>query len=347
MAVWTGTTLIARWRSLTGRGSTNDISDVDVLAAINRYYQEHFPLEIDLHEIEADYTAEAVVSDDGEFDLAFTTLDLNQPITVNGMYQLVFHHDPQRFFTKYPENRDEDYITPPTLAIGVSSAAAVLNAAFKFKMANWTYPKATAETALSGSTVPQNTYGAWLLAIDVDGAITVTAAADNATGYATAALAVNGIVLPGSTYAAMGFVTAINTAAGGFIPGTTLLSAATVTDTYTDGNPQLRNIPSDACIANGKLYIRPKPMDTYLIRAAASLTAPSALEAATSPPDESWGVAISTGSAIKWLAEVGDTSRAAELIGDANVIGTHNYNIKMLNRKRIFQDSERETYRSF
>jgi hypothetical protein len=342
---WTGTTLIAKWRELTGLGSTDDISDVNVLAAINAYYQDDFPLEISLHRILGDWTADATATDDGEYTLADADLDIKKPIMANE-FAMTFWHNVDLFFDKHPINANEDYTTLPTLLIGSVDNAAVLNAAFKYKIGDWIYDKASAETALSGDNVPQSTFGAWLLSVDVDGTVLITAADTNATGYATAALAVQGITLPGSTYAIMGFVTAIDTS-GAFVPGTTALTGGGVTATFTDGNPQLRNIPVDCCIYSGNLVVRPKPFDQYRITARASLTSPTALQAGTSPSDDKWGDAIATGSALKSLVEIGNITRATEIMGDAEAIGSHAYNLKNLNRKKVRQDSNREAIRTW
>jgi len=341
---WTGATLDAKFRAITGRGSTDDISTAAVLAIINDYYQEDFPFEIDTHKFLADWTAAATVSDAGEYTLADSDLDLNQPITADGG-ELQLIYNVADFFRNFPIMGNEYFTTAPTLAIG-TTASKVLCAAFKYKLLDWTYSKASTETALSGEDVPQDTYGAWLLSLDDEGAITVTEAADNVTGYATAALAVNGIVLPGSSQAIMGFVTAISSS-GAFSPGTTLLNALTVTDTYTDGNPGLRGIPTCACITDGKLFIRPKPMDDFSLRAKSSLSAPTALTAGTAPVDEAWGMAIATGAAMKYLNDIGNSERVAEILGDASSIGTHAYYINRINRKKLFQESERQTKRSW
>lgn len=341
---WTGATIVAKFRELTGRSSTEDISAVDALAAINHYYQENFPFEANVHVFLDDYTNEIVATDSGEYSLADSVLDLNPPWTANN-FDLRYYHNSVEFFTVYPVNQSEHFITSPTLAVGTTSTK-VLCAAFKYVLAGTTYAKASAETALSGDTVPQNKYGAWLLSVDDEGTITITEADDNATGYATAALAVQAITLPGADQAIMGFVTAINTG-GTFVPGTTELDAETVTDTYTDGNPQLRNIPAAACIAKGKLFIRPKPYDTFLVRAVASLETPTALTTSSSPTDAAWGPAIATGAAIRYLSEKGDTEKAAAINGKAEITGTHQYNLKIINRKRILQDADRQAERSF
>jgi hypothetical protein len=343
---WTGTTLLALWRTLTGRGSTDDISDADALVIINDYYQEDFPFEVHDHQIEADWTVQGLPTDNGEYTIADTELELGEPITANE-FDLVLYQDKQQFFEDYPENEDEDFITSPTLAIGTTPQN-VLNAACKFQIGDNIYDLASAETALSGDDVPQNTYGAWLLSVDVDGTITITAASSNGTGYANAALAIAGITLPGAAYADLGFVTAINSG-GAFSPGTTALDAGTVTDTYTDGDPTLRNIPAACCLANGNLVVRPKPNDQFLIRAKCSFTSGSAITAGTSPTNEHHGMAIALGSAIKFLTRVGDMEKVAELLGPttADIPGTFRYHKTVINRKRSRQQRNRQIARNW
>lgn len=340
---WALSDIRARWRTHTGRSSVDDITDVNVNSRINDFMQMHLPFEVSLGSMESDWTQETSAVDNGDYSIAETDLDLNEPITANGDALNVIQ-DKVAFFTKYPVNQDEGFITAPTLAIG-STASNVANAAFKYLISGWTYPKAAvaAGTALSGSTVPQNKYGAWLVEIDSAGTITITGATDNATGYATAALAVNGLPSGSGTKIVMGYVTAINTA-GTFIPGTTLLSAATVTDTYTDGNPDLRSAPADVCIAGGKLYVRPKPDDIYLIRAHLSLSRPTSLSGDTiTPVDSVLGAFIAIGSAVEYLAELGEYERVQELTGEDKIPGTYLYLKKIVNRKLYKQQIERRS----
>jgi len=343
---WALSDIRAKVRLLSGRGSTDDITNNNVDLEINRYYQEDFPVDIRADAALADYTKEIVVSDSGEYSLADTVLDLNSPWTAN-QYDLELYNDRERFFADYPVNDGEQFITQPTLAIGSGDSTKVKCAAFSFRIAEWTYDKASAETALSGDTVPQSKYGAWMLSVDADGAVTITEADANATGYATPGLAVNGIPSVGADQAIMGFVTAINTG-GTFIPGTTdLATGGTVTATYTDGDPGLRNIPAAACVTDGKLFIRPKPMDKYLVRAKSSLSAPATLSGSATAVDETWGPLIACGAAIRILAERADTTRAAEVFGDVNIAGTYEYHRLRIIKKRIKQDSNRECQRSW
>ena len=86
--------------------------------------------------------------------------------------------------------------------------------------------------ALEAVTVPQNLYGAWALDVGIDGVVDVWPASDNATGYASANVAVYGIPDPEPDHVRLGVLTVISSDAAGFIAGTTLLDAAAVTDVY-------------------------------------------------------------------------------------------------------------------
>ena len=138
-----------------------------------------------------------------------------------------------------------DYmVSKPGLAIG-STATAVSNVAFDYQITGVRYSKAAvaAGTAPGNDVIPQSTYGAVALDIDVDGSITVVEAADNSTGYASAALAIAGCAAVASEKARMGYVTATKSD-GAFTFGTTDLDAANVTATYTDGDTAFEAIGS-------------------------------------------------------------------------------------------------------
>ncbi len=126
-------------------------------------------------------------------------------------------------------------VTKTVLAIG-STDTAVSNAAFEYTSLGVQYSKAavTAGTAPGNDVVPQSTYGAVAFDIDAAGTITAVEAAANATGYATAALAIAGIADAASGSARMGTVTATKSD-GAFTFGTTALDAANTTVAYTDG----------------------------------------------------------------------------------------------------------------
>lgn len=124
----------------------------------------------------------------------------------------------------------------PGLAIG-STPANVANVAFDYQINGVRYTKAAvvAGTAPGNDVVPQNTYGAVALDIDAAGTITVAEAAANATGYASAALAIAGIPAVASGKSRMGTVSVIRTS-GAFTFGTTSLADGDTTEVYTDSD---------------------------------------------------------------------------------------------------------------
>jgi hypothetical protein len=123
------------------------------------------------------------------------------------------------------------------LAVGTSAATAVKNtAAIEFDIAGTGYSKAVAETAPGNDVIPQGKFGGVGFEIGVDGTIHAMEAADNATGYDTAALALaaaQAVALTDANHTRIGYVTA-SKSDGDFTFGTTELSAANTTVAYTD-----------------------------------------------------------------------------------------------------------------
>ncbi len=145
-------------------------------------------------------------------------------------------------------------ITASALAIGTTKPN-VANGACTVSVGGVraTIAAVAAGTALSGSNVPQNLYGAWAIDVTAADAKSITAADDNVTGYATAALAIADIPAVAKDKARLGVVTAISDT-GVFDPGTTDLDDAAVTDTYTDADlKDETNYPYMTLRANGVL----------------------------------------------------------------------------------------------
>lgn len=128
-------------------------------------------------------------------------------------------------------------ISDPGLAIG-SDTTAVSTDAFEYIISGTVYAKAAVDagTKPGNDVVPQNKYGAVALDIGTDGTIDVIEAADNATGYDTAALAIAAIPAVAASHVRLGTVTAIKTD-GAFTFGTTALNAANSTVAYTSVTP--------------------------------------------------------------------------------------------------------------
>jgi hypothetical protein len=135
-------------------------------------------------------------------------------------------------------------VSKPVLAIG-STPANVANAAFTYQINGVQYSKAAvaAGTAPGNDVIPQAKYGAAALDIDAAGTITVAEAATNATGYATAALAIAGIPAVASGKARMGTVTATKSD-GAFTFGATALNVANSTVAYIDALTAFQTIDS-------------------------------------------------------------------------------------------------------
>jgi hypothetical protein len=136
-----------------------------------------------------------------------------------------------------------DYPTSKTTLNVGSTPANVSNAEFYYVVGGVQYTKAAvaAGTAPGNDIIPQNKYGAVALDINNAGTITVAEAADNSTGYASAALALAGIPAVASGKARMGTVSVIRTA-GAFTFGTTSLSDGDTTVVYTDGETHFEAI---------------------------------------------------------------------------------------------------------
>ncbi len=310
MKTWTLSEIRQEFRDRTGRPSTTQISDSAINDLINEYYVNDFPTVSGLDDFKGDFSQLLLPTDSGIYSLSADILRLLNPMTIDGQ-RIKAYYDKQNFFDDYPQD-NQQYITSPTLSIGTSNPAYVKNAAFGYKANNGRYSKASAETALSGSSVPQNKYGAWCLKIDENGTITCYEADNNAIGYSSASQAIDGLPAEDGNTCFMGYVTAINTA-GEFIAGATELSAAGVTATYTDGLVSGRGVPESVLISQNKLYFEPKPNDVYAF-ACPSIEKPTALSGDTDVlADARWGEAIALGTSIKYLMVNGQTQKAQEL----------------------------------
>jgi len=323
---WIGSEICSLVRKLAARPDTDQLSDGDILNKINDYYQNVFPLLVDVPLLRGWHSQETAVNDSGKYTIAASVLRLKEPMMINGE-QIQFHQDETRFFSEYPrtDGGTAFNITAPSLAIGSSNKAHVANSAFKYDIDGHSYSKSAVETALSGDSVPQNKYGAWRLDVDSDGTISITAADNNSTGYATPAFAVDGLASESSSEACMGFVIVVNTS-GSFVPGTTELDATGVSTTYADGKYSDRNRPLDALIGgDGYLYLRPKPDDIYLFEAP-KVIKPDALTESTAPLDVRWGPVIAYGTAIQIKTEHGEATEDVKVSVYKGYLDTLNLN---------------------
>lgn len=319
------------------------IGDQSVAAAtcrkhINDYYQHQFPEDADVDDLKSFFSQATSAHDDGDYDLAQTDLKLLKPVTCDDT-EIRFIIDHELFFRLYPDQ--EQYKTAPGLVIGTSDKAKVKHDDFTYEINGYGYEKSSSEITLSGSTIPQNKYGAFSFKIDTDGTITVAEASDNATGYDTPAKAALGLGYSDSSSAFMGYLIVMSTDSGGFVPGTTDLNDSAVTDYYTDGRFENRQKPEAITVFNNQVYARPKADDIYLIKAP-SLIRPAAMEDDGSPEDIKWGPAIALGAAIYYLTEVTRDRERAEQLEPA-----FDTRMNSIRDKSLSQLTEQEVERSF
>jgi len=325
---WTLAEMRTRWRKYTGRSTTGQISDSDVNDLINDYYVNHFSNDAQVDEFDTFFTQALSATDDGIYDIDQSVDRFDDPVTINGN-QIRFFRDREAFFsdlhlhhhhghhhhflslmtlhnTHFRKFEDEQFITAPTLVIGSSDSKKVKNSAFSYNIDNFAYSKVSSEVDLTGSAVPQGTYGAWSLKIDENGDITVAEATENSTGYATPRKALEALDNSDSDSAYMGYVTVIKSD-GAFTPATTALDAANVTATFTDGRFEGRTTPISALLYGQKLYVFPKPNDIYQFKALQIADRPTALSDSDAVADLKWGPAIALQAAILYMESKEET----------------------------------------
>lgn len=120
-------------------------------------------------------------------------------------------------------------------AVGIGSTVTnVATGAFTFDIAGAGYTKAAvaAGTAPGNDVIPSGKYGAVALDVGVNGTIDAIEAADNASGYDSAALAIAGLPAVEAAHTRLGTVTVVKSD-GDFTFGTTALSDANTTVAYT------------------------------------------------------------------------------------------------------------------
>ncbi len=328
---WNIAQLVQRFRDDTGRSQAGDISDEDVRKLINDYYVNYFGSDTGVDEFNTFFTQALSATDDGVYDLAQNIDRLDDPVTINGN-PIVFYRDRELFFTgnhlhghhhrfsgflttlhssHFHKFEDEQFITAPTLVIGTDTTK-VKHSDFDYLINDFAHSKASSEVDLTGDAIPQDKFGAWSLRIDEDGDITVTAAADNATGYLTPRLALEALTSSDSDTAYMGYVTVIKSD-GTFTPTTTALNASNVTATFTDGRFENRSTPISALLYGQQLFVHPKPNDIYQLKALSISDRPTALDTNDVLADPKHGPAVAHGTALKFLALRAGQERIAEL----------------------------------
>lgn len=125
----------------------------------------------------------------------------------------------------------------PALAIGSGDKTAVAHATFYYMINGVIYAKTADGAGIEpgNDVIPDGLFGAVAFDIGIDGTIHAIEASANATGYASAVLAVAGIPAVASAHVRMGVVTAKDVGEA-FTFGTTALDHEGATVAFTDGS---------------------------------------------------------------------------------------------------------------
>lgn len=102
---WTVTQITSLFRDLTGRKSSNQISDADILTRLNHYFQYIFPGEAGVSEFKGWYTFNTA-DGTGSQALPETVTEITGPAYVDDD-PVTFWTDVKRFYEEYPH----DYTT--------------------------------------------------------------------------------------------------------------------------------------------------------------------------------------------------------------------------------------------
>ncbi|ACL05661.1 hypothetical protein Dalk_3975 [Desulfatibacillum aliphaticivorans] len=105
---WNLSQIKAKVRKLTGRPDAGQLSEEDLLQAVNQYYVNMLPQEANVLEMQTWREISLTSSDDGEYSLEASDLALAAPFTVTDQDGAVFPldrlTDPALFFRRYPES---------------------------------------------------------------------------------------------------------------------------------------------------------------------------------------------------------------------------------------------------
>lgn len=133
------------------------------------------------------------------------------------------------------------------VGIGTTVQKVRSNATISYLIAGEFKSKASTDDlwTLSGTTITDGNFNKYLLCLDTSGAASIVEGTQGASAGA--------VVLPAypSAKSVVGMLT-VQTVGATFVPGTTALDAATVTDTYFDGAPDELLTAGPATLATGK-----------------------------------------------------------------------------------------------
>jgi len=112
---WTLANIRTKVRRLTGRLSSNQLSDAEILDYVNEFYQQTLLAELDLREFNSWWEFNTTVDDEDYTLTAATDYIIGEPIYVKGN-EIAFYTDPITFYRDYPQTYNDE-----TLATGDGS----------------------------------------------------------------------------------------------------------------------------------------------------------------------------------------------------------------------------------
>jgi hypothetical protein len=116
---WNLTAIRSKVRHLTGKRSTNQLSQTDLDTYINTYYRDIFPLRVQPRELWQYNTTFTTTADQGEDDLPSDVLvpgtDWRVDTSSSGLVELWFTYDKDTFFGLYPDRAGSSNQQPETV----------------------------------------------------------------------------------------------------------------------------------------------------------------------------------------------------------------------------------------
>jgi len=106
---WTLASIRTKVRRLSGRLSTNQLSDSEVLDYINEFYQETLLGELNLRELESWWEFNTSVNDESYSLTSTTDYIMGEPVYVFGT-EVDFYRDPASFYKTYPQTYKEESV---------------------------------------------------------------------------------------------------------------------------------------------------------------------------------------------------------------------------------------------
>ena len=109
---WTRVQIREKLRELVAMPDTSDPTDAVLNDKINDFYQNKFPDDVHIQELETFFEINTSSVDDGEYILSDSMHTIEEPMTIkdsnNKVSKIGFYQDKNKFFTLYPEDAHDE-----------------------------------------------------------------------------------------------------------------------------------------------------------------------------------------------------------------------------------------------